>query len=295
VTDDFDPLVRLQRDVDELTRPRERGQWVQPDKYAPDIARPDLAKRRRGGFHWPPKEQPNAGLHLSLLEQLEQLRGGFAARKPGGTGSRPAPGPRLTGGADAAELLAEISTGAQQLRRDALRSFGVKDQRRTDVLLAPLDDYIARTAVDEDRARAASRNRLALHIAGERFAAEMARNKLRNHWSTAGALRHLLVLVDAVPADLRDRICRQVHSWVNAARLALGYAAPMITLDRYPCPYCEQRSLITRSDASGDVFCSTEGCLDENAEQPRWTKLTWPRLLAAEAASHYNPNEETAS
>jgi hypothetical protein len=232
VSEDLDPLVRFQHDIDELTRPRERGQWVQPDKYESTIARPDLAKQRRGGFHWPPKEHPEAGVHLSLLDQLHQLRGGYNVRDTTGSG-RGTPGPRPTGGSDVAELLIEITTGAQQLRTEALRHLGVK-------------------------------------------------NTTKPHLPTAAALRHLLVLIDAAGPQLADRMCRQVHSWVNAARLALSYTAPMMALPDRLCHYCGQPALVTRSDASSDVFCSVDGCVDENGERPRWPRATWHLLLTSD-------------
>jgi hypothetical protein len=72
---------------------------------------------------------------------------------------------------------------------------------------------------------------------------------------------------------------RDVHSWRSRARTVLSYTAPMVTLTT-PCPLCQQVSLIVREDATSDVVCITETCMDPETEQrPRWPRTAWRALL----------------
>ena len=234
MTDSTDRLAQLADDVDALIKPRELGQWVQPDRHDPNTAAlPTLAATRASGFYWPPATQARLGVHPSLLTQLEQLRDGYTAPVSESGGGRTTPGPRFTGGADVADLVVEISTGTTQLLVDALRDL--------------------RAAQPTVRAQSLD---------------------------TRDRLRHLARIAEAVDGKIRDRICRQIHSWANAARLVLSYTAPMATLNK-PCPYCGQQSLIVRSDASSDAFCTTEDCTDGAGERPRWPRHLWPQLLTS--------------
>lgn len=77
---------------------------------------------------------------------------------------------------------------------------------------------------------------------------------------------------------------RDLQSWRGSARVLLGYVAPMTTLT-LPCPHCGQQSMLVREDATSDVVCVTDGCVDpETNRQSRWPRNTWRDLLAGRYA-----------
>lgn len=100
------------------------------------------------------------------------------------------------------------------------------------------------------------------------------------HWLTALAAIPGLVnrLPDAEHHQLAATVDRTVQHWCRRAQLQLRHMAPMRKL-QHTCPYCEQQSLVVRSDASTDVYCTTDNCEDERGERPRWTRDNWALLL----------------
>lgn len=245
-TSDPDWLVHLRLDVTQLVEPHEPAhRWIGPDKHNQATAdNPKLARQRAGGFTWPPPSDTR--LEEPLLDQLRQLRDGYAPAGANTEGGRSAPGSRLPGGADTADLVVDIETGIAELLWKALRHLG----RQEDL-------------------RRSGRDRRIGYVTP----------------SPAQSLRRLVDLAVEIPdGPLRATIVKRIHSWVLAARLALSYSAPMVGLGK-TCPHCHEQSLLTRSDASGDVFCTTDGCEDDNGQQPRWPRAIWHILLAGQSES----------
>jgi hypothetical protein len=241
----------LKADVDDIITRQTFQTWVapDPDPHADGVdvyrrsRKGELHKvqtvsteeraRRKGGFEWD-VEVP------ALIDQLERLRGGTAASKVEMSSGRRTPSSRPPAGADIAELLIDMTTGAAGFYREALISLNRAQEtvRR------------GRNGVRVD------------------FAPDLRRT-----------LSLLVDVIDDIKDEaLKKRIERSVRSWKNAARLLLSHNAPMASLEM-PCPVCKQQSLIVRSDASSDVICSNDECKDENGNQVRWPKLRWALLL----------------
>jgi hypothetical protein len=275
-------LVQLRLDVTELVDTHEISTWVGPDKHKPELAdNPELAERRSGGFAWP---APDADAHHSpLLTQLQLLRSGFAAAG-GRAGGRSAPGSRLPAGSDVADLAVDITTGATSLRWRLLRALGRQEESarfatRTIVTVgytrpgAPPSMTCTRPAELEQAYRR--------HGRPDRLDAIDVRGRFLGYTAPplAQTLRSIVDLTQRLDDDkLRATVCKRVHSWVLAARLTLSYSAPMLAL-KISCHYCGEQSLITRSDASSDVFCTTDGCVDDDGKQPRWPRTEWHLVL----------------
>jgi hypothetical protein len=94
-------------------------------------------------------------------------------------------------------------------------------------------------------------------------------------------------LPDRIPTRELERVARQVGKWHTAARTALTWLAPVMSLN-VPCPYCGSNTLRTRSDASTDVWCGNDELgpddtpLCENPEterEYRWPRAQWTFLL----------------
>lgn len=276
-------LVQLRLDVAELLEPRELHTWVVPDKRGiRNVADPELARHRAGGFAWPPPDETAAATHQPLLVQLELLRDGHAAAGAGRTG-RAAPASRLPAGHDVADLVVDITTGVADLRWQLLRALGRQEETahyatRTIIALGWANP--AAPALLTARDDLELKKALANHGMPDRIDTVDVRGPFAGYTepSAADLFGDVLRLVVDAPGKLQASACKQVHSWVLAARLALSYSAPMLGLDMR-CPYCLEQNLITRSDASGDVFCTTADCVDGNGQQPRWPRSSWGILL----------------
>lgn len=253
----FDPKQRkpsvskkLREDVADIVEPRTFETWVSPDKDRREDAATVYRKDKKGRLHQVPTVSPTerrrrrGGFQFvaelpSILDQLEQLRGGTAARVEMSSGRR-APASRPPAGADVADLIVDITVGSAALLREALISLG--------------------------RASETTRK-------GRRGV------RVQIQPDPTVTLQRLIDLVDDVTdSQLQDSIVRHVRSWKNAARLLLSHNAPMATL-KFLCPMCRQQSLIVRGDASSDVTCSNDDCLDVNGNRTRWPRARWALLL----------------
>lgn len=96
----------------------------------------------------------------------------------------------------------------------------------------------------------------------------------------------LVLRLDQPEQHDRVRLLEQhLRSWHSAARVQLGYIAPMVTLTT-PCPHCRQVSMIVREDATSDVVCTTPSCIDPKTDSAsRWPRQTWKELLAGRYAT----------
>lgn len=247
---------KLREDVDDILKPITFETWVSPDKDPRADTVVVYRRDRKGRLIAVPTVSPTERQHRrggfqynadlpSILTQLEALRGGTSARVEMSAGRR-APSSRPPAGADVAELLIDMTVGSAQLYREALISLG----------------------------RASETTRRGRRGVRVQIQPDVSRTL------------HLLVeIVDAVTdKPLQDRINRQIRSWRNAARLLLSHNAPMATL-KMPCPMCGLTSLIVRGDASGDVTCTNDDCVDDNGQQTRWPHSRWALLLESAASS----------
>lgn len=96
--------------------------------------------------------------------------------------------------------------------------------------------------------------------------------------TTAEKLRRLGIWADGLDEKLLRDIRRDIRSWIGTARLALTYVAPLLEL-KEQCPNCGQESLVVRSDATGDIWCTNVECHDENGRECRWPRSEWLLLL----------------
>lgn len=290
-------LEQLKCDVDELVNPRRMPtSWVGPDKHNAKTADdPDLARRRAGGFAWPPPDDDSK--HASLLDQLQRLRDGYTAVVNTG-GGRSAPGSRLPAGSDVADLLVDITTGAADLYWRLLRKLGRQEQtahydRRSLASLSYHRPDAPRLVLAADELEV--KHIVTEHGMPDRVDVITVRGLMKGYQTppVAATLKAIALLVgDVDDQQLRRTAIKRIHSWVLAARLTLSYSAPMVALNM-TCHYCAQQNLITRSDASSDVFCTTDGCVDDEGQQPRWPRSSWHELLTG-AAWQALTGEETA-
>jgi hypothetical protein len=129
-----------------------------------------------------------------------------------------------------------------------------------------------------------------------RTAAGLARGPLLG---TAVTLRAMVGLatqqggdgLHVLPVDDLGVLVREARSWVESARVALHYSAPVIQLPDLYCPDCGQHRLRTRADASTDVWCAATAPLHgpprpgEPYPLPdwrcgaKWPRHTWVQLL----------------
>jgi hypothetical protein len=116
-------------------------------------------------------------------------------------------------------------------------------------------------------------------------------------WNWQQRLWLLPTLAERLPHPDRHPLVKSIDDhcrrWINASRVLLGHVAPMVTLST-PCPHCDLTSLIVREDATSDVVCITEDCVDENGDQSRWGRIHWPALLDGRYATGL-VNTEAAS
>lgn len=78
---------------------------------------------------------------------------------------------------------------------------------------------------------------------------------------------------------------RDLNGWRNSALIYLGQLSPMVTLTT-PCPHCGETSMIVREDATSDVVCTTESCIDPTTQETsRWPRHAWEALLAGRYAA----------
>lgn len=96
--------------------------------------------------------------------------------------------------------------------------------------------------------------------------------------SIVASLQEIRALAHALGESHALEAAEAARSYVQRARAALCYDAPIVGLQDVTCPECGGE-LRVAEDASTDVWCSNRECLDEEGRGRSWPRRNWVFLL----------------
>ncbi len=100
----------------------------------------------------------------------------------------------------------------------------------------------------------------------------------RGRVTIVASLQEIRALAQTLGEDAVLDAARATRGFVQRARAALAYEAPVVTLRDSACPHC-QGDLRVAEDASSDVWCANPECLDEEGRGRSWPRRNWIFLL----------------
>lgn len=92
------------------------------------------------------------------------------------------------------------------------------------------------------------------------------------------SLQEIRALAHVVGEEHVQEAAQATRSFVQRARVALAYDAPIVALRDVSCPECGGE-LRVASDVSTDVWCANRECRDEDGRGRSWPRRNWVFLL----------------
>lgn len=96
--------------------------------------------------------------------------------------------------------------------------------------------------------------------------------------SIVSSLQEIRALAHVLGEEHVLEAAEAIRSYVQRAKVALSYDAPIVALRDVSCPECGGE-LKVAEDASTDVFCANRECRDEEGRPRSWPRRNWVFLL----------------